>query len=440
MFCIVLASGAWFGMAALAALQHVGLDFGSIHDDLIVDHAPKARSVVAWWAWCLVPIAAFLVGPLSAALTRTLVANWWLLRGPMLGATAAVVLGLAAVGTLRPAPSTLAFTTNAVLGLLVVAGSSLLAWFGARILGEVREKATPAQLRTASSRTSSPLPVASLPLGGGSTKCGLPLRRLRRRYALAPGYWSIGRPAVLALLATVLVATVSVVGSASVLLDTVAPGAVRELAASWLPAGAASRARPLVLALLPTEPPRPVVMPPVTLLDAPPPKPVEPPVPRQRAISASVGYGGAVSESELTFAKGYSRRRAAQLAANMTSLPSIPQLTASININKIRAASLRFAQADHRINRSAADYRYVADNRSYGDDRRFADGPRRASKHVRGHGRTVDRQAQYADYYADYYNVHDRRSRHDHHYRGRERYYGYGDGSFARADPQYRRF
>src|SRR5579871_6687799 len=118
--CVVLASGAAFGMAALAGLQHLGLDFGSINSDLIAGHAPKARSVVAWWAWCLVPVAAFFVGPLSLSLTRTLTANWWLLRGLRLCATAAAVLGLAAIAGLRPASSTQTFTTNAVLGLIVV--------------------------------------------------------------------------------------------------------------------------------------------------------------------------------------------------------------------------------------------------------------------------------------------------------------------------------
>src|SRR5262249_59410291 len=101
--CVVLASGAAFGMAAQAALQHVALDFGSIHGDLIVNRTASARSAAAWWAWWMVAVAAVFVGPLSAALARTLIANWWLMRGLRLAATAAVVLVLAAIGW-RPAP------------------------------------------------------------------------------------------------------------------------------------------------------------------------------------------------------------------------------------------------------------------------------------------------------------------------------------------------
>src|SRR5262249_61190461 len=99
-------------------------------------------------------------------------------------------------------------------------------------------------------------------------------------------------------------------------LRAVAPGRAGGPAAAQLPpAGIATHARPLVLALLPTEQPRRVVMPPVALLDAPPPKPPEPPeppeppAPRQRAISAAVGYALAtLSESELAFTKGNSPR------------------------------------------------------------------------------------------------------------------------------------
>ena len=102
--CVVLASGAAFGVAAQAALYHFALDLGSIHGDLIVDRTASARSATAWWAWWLAAVAAFFVGPASATLARTLIANWWLMRGLRLAATAVVVLGLAAIGGLRPAP------------------------------------------------------------------------------------------------------------------------------------------------------------------------------------------------------------------------------------------------------------------------------------------------------------------------------------------------
>jgi hypothetical protein len=260
---------------------------------------------------------------------------------------------------------------------------------------------------------------------------GLPFLRFRERHPLAPGSFSLGRLALVAGLAVVVFAAVSALGGATALLDSIAPGRARQLAAAWFPP-ADSRARTLALALLPVEPRRRVVMPAVALLDVPPPKPVEPPEPRQRAISASVGYGGPeLSESELTFTKGYSRRRAAQLAANMSSLPSIPQLTAAINIKKIRAASLRLTQ-DRRVTRTVADNRYFADNRFFADNRQSAGNRSRTARQARGQNRHVDRQDRYGDY-----NTYDRHNRHDRR-RARDRYYG--DSRFARAEPAYRRF
>jgi hypothetical protein len=424
--CVVVASGAAFGMAAQAALHHFALDFGSIHGDLLVGHTASARSATAWWAWWAVAVAAFFVGPLSAGLARSLIANWWLLRGLRLVATAAVVLGLAAIGGLRPAPSTLGFTTSAALGLVVVAGSILLAVLGALFLGGFAPKATPVRVRMPASGR---LAVAQPSRGGGSISAGLPFLLFRQRNALVPGSFSIAHLALAAVLAVVVFAAVSVLGGASVLVNALAPGAARELAASRIPSSGAA----LVLALLPVEERRRVVMPPVAMLDAPPLKPVEPPEPRQRAITASVGYGGPIPESELTFAKGYSRRRAAQLVANMTTPPSIPQLTAAINIKRIRAASLQFTQQERRVSRAVTDNRQWGDNRSSSDNRDFADNRQRTTKQAPGQNRTADRQARYADYD---YGGRDRSNRRDHR-RANDRS---GDSRFARAEAPYRRF
>ena len=68
--CVVLTSGALFGMAAQLALDHYGLGLASIRDHLIVDPVAQSRSALAWWAWCLVAFAAFFVGPLSVAATQ----------------------------------------------------------------------------------------------------------------------------------------------------------------------------------------------------------------------------------------------------------------------------------------------------------------------------------------------------------------------------------
>jgi hypothetical protein len=436
--CIVLVSGAAFGMAALAALHHFALDFGSIHGGLFVEGSASARAAAAWWAWWVVAVAAVFVGPLSAGLARTLIANWWLLRGPRLVATAAVVLALAAIGGLRPAPSTLTFTTHAALGLAVVAATTLLAVVGAYVLGGFVPRSVPVRVQMPASGR---LAVAQPSRGGGSIRSGLPFPLFRQRNALVPGSFSFARLGLAAGLAVVVFAAVSALGGATVLVNSLSPGAARELAAAHIPdAGASSHARAVVLALLPTEERRRVVMPPVAMFDAPPLKPVEPPgpvepvEPRQRAITASVS--GPVPESELTFAKGYSRRRAAQLVANMTSPPSIPQLTAAINIKKIRATSLQFTQQERRVSRPAADNRAWSDNRMWGDNRSWTDNRdnrQRATSPARWQDRYADRQARTTDYD---YGGRDRHNRQDR----RRAYDRTGDGRFARAEAPYRRF
>jgi len=74
---------------------------------------------------------------------------------------------------------------------------------------------------------------------------------------------------------------------------------------------------------------------------------------RQLEISTAIGHGPALSESELTFTKGYPQRRAAQLAAGMISQPAIPQLTTAADVAKNDVLDPRFGQGA-RIRRSAA--------------------------------------------------------------------------------------
>jgi hypothetical protein len=75
--------------------------------------------------------------------------------------------------------------------------------------------------------------------------------------------------------------------------------------------------------------------------------------PRQPEISTASGHGPALSESELTFTKGYPQRRAAQLAAGLISQPAIPQLTSAADVAKSKVFDRRFGQGA-RIPRSAA--------------------------------------------------------------------------------------
>jgi hypothetical protein len=117
----------------------------------------------------------------------------------------------------------------------------------------------------------------------------------------------------------------------------------------------------------------------------------------------------------------------------MTTPPSIPQLTAAINIKRIRAASLQFTQQERRVSRTVADNRQWGDNRSSSDNRDFADNRQRTTKQAPGQNRTADRQARYADYD---YGGRDRSNRRDHR-RANDRS---GDSRFARAEAPYRRF
>jgi hypothetical protein len=424
--CVVLTSGAMFGIAAQVALQHYGLDCGIIHSNLIADRVATSRSAAAWWAWWILPVAAFFVGPLSVAVTRNFVANRWLFRGLRLSASAAFVLGLASVGQLRPAPTTLGFAATAGIGLLVLVGATLLAGLGAYILGGSPRSRVPLRvpkpsrgLQPLRAFAFSPLPAVLPSRGGGSATSGVPFLGFRQAHALVPRSYSFARVAVAAVLAVVLLAGVSVLGGATVLLHSLAPGALRELVATKMPsAGTAGRARTMMLGLLPIDEERPRVIVAAAVIPVAPAimvvfKPVEPQEPRQRAISASVGYRGpSLSEIELTFTKGYARRRAIQLAANMTSPLTIAQLTAAISINKVRPANLRLTR-DRRVPRYVAESRY------------------RASKHPRRNERYVDYNRRYADY-GFYSAPHGRQERH----RGRD----YGDSRFARAGLWYGRF
>jgi hypothetical protein len=266
--CIALMSGAIVGMVAQTTLRHFGLDLGSVRGDLIVDRVAQSRSALAWWAWWFVPVVAFFVGPFSVALARVLVANWWLMRGPRLLATAAFVLALAAIGQLRPAASALDIAARTGIGLLVVTLSALLAalgaqmahsaaWRGARTparaAAPVRRQEPARQSQAVRRRSVTPV-LAAPPLRGGSANAGLPLLRYRQPHALAPGSRSIGRWARVAVAALVMIAVVSVVGGATVLVEQVAPVGIRELVASFAsPVGVAGRARTLVMALLPAE-------------------------------------------------------------------------------------------------------------------------------------------------------------------------------------------
>jgi len=67
LICVVMASGATFGIAAQISLQRLGLDFDSLRSDVLAHRAATSHFALAWWAWWLIAPAAFLAGPLSTA-------------------------------------------------------------------------------------------------------------------------------------------------------------------------------------------------------------------------------------------------------------------------------------------------------------------------------------------------------------------------------------
>ena len=399
--CVTLISGALFGMAAQSGLLHLGLDFGSVHDDLFVGqiaaHGAHSRPALAWWAWWLVPLAAFFLGPLSVAVTRWLIANWWLFRAARFITTAAIVLMLAAIGELPPAATTLDMRSGAAASMLVAVGSALLAWLGARIFGAAGRKPARSPVLAAAERrrpagpppdhirfrVSPPIPAAVPWRGGGSVDAGAPFMRPRQRHSLVARF-TFARLALVAGFALVVSVGVAAVSGLTVLVEHATPGVVRQLAArSGLPveappstaqAGIAASA-PLVIA---------------------------------RAWPAGMVIDGVmVPESELTFAKGYVKRKAV-IAAAITAAQreSAKIVTAAEKAEDKRAkhvAALRVVQDSH----GRRHIVYI----------RHADRHARARRHYAGERHEAPRHP--------WYGAHDpRRMRgHDH---------------YARLEPHYR--
>ena len=189
LICLVMASGAVFGMAAQISLQRLGLDFDSIRSDVHAHRAATAHFAVAWWAWGLFPLGAFFIGPLCVAATRAIGGGGQLMRGLRWFATAIAVLGFAAVAQPRSFPPAAPVAANTVVSLLVVIGSTLLALLGAWLLGGIsRDRtATPSAARVGGRlcHLQGSTPRNATPPGReGSANNGLPLLRARRRHRL----------------------------------------------------------------------------------------------------------------------------------------------------------------------------------------------------------------------------------------------------------------
>jgi hypothetical protein len=402
--CVVLICGALFGMAAQTWLLHLGLDFGSLRDDLLVAAAARPRAALAWWAWWLFPLGAFLIGPLSVTLTRWIIANWWLFRAVRLTASATVVLALAVFAELPPAPSTLDVRAGAVASLAVVTLSTLLAWLGARILGDLGRvtahapaSALPVRRRTPAPpseqvrfRVAAPIPAAP-PRPGGGSAAAAPFVRRRQRHALIARF-TIARLALVAMTATVVLAAMIGVSSVTVLIEHATPGGIRQVVV-WS-------------GLRVPEPPRAAEA--IGLAAAAPPVPVA-----EAEPSGMVIDGVLIPERELTFAEGY-RKRQAVLAAQRASVKIVAAAE--------KAEAKLPAQLKHVAALRPVDYgrihRRVAQGR-HGDARQVE---RRVERHVERHYR-VHRQYT-RQYTRDHHRTlrHADRAREHRRLRGHDRY------------------
>lgn len=348
---VVLASGALFGVAAQALLGHFGLDPSSIRTDLATGQAAPFRLALAWWAWWIVAMLAFRVGRLSAALTRFTVANRRPFRDVRLLLSAVVVLG--AVGQLPAARPDLGGTTDAAMSLGILALAAALAALGARSGPARRPTGAPA-IRTWAWRSRASNPAGSLPpvRHGGSVNAGLPSPGMRHRASLAGASTGFGRRALAATAIGIAVAAGSALGAAAVVLQQMSPQAVRETVASK---GAVTGS---VRSPTETRPARSSE----TVGAARDASVPLPPLPVRRPTAVAGAFAMATpDESELTFAKGYARRRAALDAAGIT--PAKPPTKPVSEVKRGRGAA---SPADRRNN--------LEHDRSYDFQRTFGGG------------------------------------------------------------------
>lgn len=357
LICVVLTTGALFGMAAQTALDHYGLNLASVRDDLILDRIAQSRSALAWWAWWFVPVAAFFVGPLSTAATRCLIANWWLLRGLRLCVSAALVLGLAMIGHLRAAPSTFDISAGAAVGGLVALGSAMLAALGARSIPIGRRRRTGLDERR---RDFDPVPPPPW-RGGGSVESGLAVRQF--------GFRKFGRAALAGVAGLVVLGAVSALSGGVVVLELLTPGAIRQVRAGTVPPDAGRSAH--IVAAPGKQGPDMQARETQTRAMA------FAPLPASEIAGAHIAIVPTIPEGELTFAKGYAKRRAAQEADQRAAREAADIVMAALQFQikvpdklRRRAVTLQRAEHDGRPRRHVTIVRH--DRERNHADRRYA--------------------------------------------------------------------
>jgi hypothetical protein len=389
---VALTSGALFGMIAQAALRHVGLDLATVHRSLIVDAA--ARPGLGSWVWWFLAIAIFFVGPLSVVLVRRFVADRWLFRGPWLLLWITLVLGL--VTLIHLAPSRLGMT-SAPDGFPVVVLSALLAAIGARLVWPAEGDRSSAP-RSGRDRASGPFPIPR-PRRGGSVNSGLPMRGMRRVRSVMSGVRVVANGALAIVTPIAALAAVSALSGAAIMQQLAVPGtihapivkqAIRQAPRIEVLAFADEPAGVLALA------DEPAGADPRAAVAAIQPEPVRaaPPPVRQPAvrITALANSRVPMSASDLTFAKGYAKRRAALQAAKTAQASAAPEAKAAA---KLASRTERYDRSHRRgaNARHGGYHRYAAYTRHAGFDRQASE----SGRYTDGSNRYTDGSNRYTD-------------------------------------------
>jgi len=312
-----------------------------------------------------------------------------------------VVLVLGLVTLAHLAPSSLGMT-RAPDGFPVVVLSALLAAIGARLAWPADRSSGPQARRD---RASGPFPISRLGQVG-SINSGLPMRRVRRVRTIMSGMRLVTNVALAAVVPLSGLAAVSALSGAVVVHELAAPGALRTPVAKQ-----ALRQAPRIEVLaLADEPAGADPRAAVAAIRAEPVRAAPPPVPKPAVrMTAAANTRLPMSASELTFAKGYAKRRAALQAAKIAPGAAPEASVPAKRASRTAALAERYDRSHRRgAHARHGGYQHVAAyHRHAGSDRhagasRYTDGSNRYAGYSRqrAHDRSrgYERYAHYDDW------------------------------------------
>jgi len=288
--------------------------------------------------------------------------------------------------------------------------SALLAAIGARLAwpAEGNRSSGPQSGRD---RASGPFPI-SRPGRGGSVNPGLPMRGARRVRSVMSGVRVVANVALAVVAPIAALAAVSEFSGAAVVQQLAVPGNVH---APVVKQAMRQAPRIEVLALADEEvlalADEPAGADPRAAVAAIQPEPVRaaPPPVRQAAvrITALANARVPMSASELTFAKGYAKRRAALQAAKTAQASAAPEIKVPA---KLASRTERYDRSHRRgANARHGGYqRYASHNRHAGFDRQASE----SSRYTDGSNRYTDGSSRYTDG-SHRYAGHNRQRTHD---------------------------